>query len=154
MYDVCFEGTVKISSLDGSVVNASGLERPSGIEEATLINCTLGDGVRIARTGSHIANYAIGDGVCIEDVGVMQTNPGAAFGNGVEVEVLNEGGGREVALFNGMSSQFAHLLCMHRYRPKLIEKLQAFAKAAADSVKSDTGTVGTGRKDRRCLTHY
>ncbi|MEZ6194064.1 MAG: DUF4954 family protein, partial [Phycisphaerales bacterium] len=146
VHDVCFEGMVKVGSLDGSVVNASGLERPSGIEEATLINCTLGDGVRIARTGSHIANYAIGDGACIEDVGVMQTNPGAAFGNGVEVEVLNEGGGREVALFNGMSSQFAHLLCMHRYRPKLIEKLQAFAKAAADSVKSDTGTVGTGAK--------
>jgi hypothetical protein len=146
VHDVCFEGTVKIGSLAGSVVNASGLERPSGIEEATLINCTLGDGVRIARIGSHIAKYVIGDGVCIEDVGVMQTNPGAAFGNGVEVEALNEGGGREVALFNGMSSQFAHLLCMHRYRPKLIEKLRAFARAAADSVKSDTGTIGAGAK--------
>lgn len=146
VHDVCFEGAVKIGSLTGSVVNVSGLERPCGIEEATLINCTLGDGVRIARIGSHIANYTIGDGACIEDVGVMQTNPGAAFGNGVEVEVLNEGGGREVALFNEMSSQFAHLLCMHRYRPKLIEKLQAFARAAADSVRSDTGTVAAGVK--------
>lgn len=144
--DVRFEGGVKIGSLAGTVTTASGLKRPCGIEEATLINCTLGDGVRIANVGSHIANYCIGDGVCIEDVGVIQTDPGAMFGNGVEVEVLNEGGGREVSLFNALSSQFAHLLCMHRYRPKFIEKLEAFAKAQADSARSDTGTIGAGAK--------
>ncbi len=144
--DAQFEGEVKIGSLAGTVASASGLDRPCGIEEATLINCTLGDGVRVANVGSHIANYAIGDGVCIEDVGVVQTNAGAMFGNGSEIEVLNEGGGREVSLFNGMSSQFAHLLCMHRYRPKLIEKLEAFAKSQADSVKSDTGVIGAGVK--------
>lgn len=146
VHAVCFEGEVQVGSLAGTVPSASGLERPCGIEEVTLINCTLGGGVRIVRIGSHIANYHIGDGSCIEDVGVVQTNPGAAFGNGVKVEVLNEGGGREVALFNEISSQFAHLLCMHRYRPKLIEKLQAFAKAAADSVRSDTGKIGVGVK--------
>lgn len=146
LHDVCFEGRVRIGSLAGTVTSAPGLDRPCGIQEATLVNCAIGDGVRIANVGSHIANYHIGDGVCIEDVGVVQTNPGAMFGNGVEVEVLNEAGGREVALFNALSSQFAHLLCMHRYRPKLIEKLQAFAKAQADSVRSDTGTIGAGAK--------
>jgi Domain of unknown function (DUF4954)/Domain of unknown function (DUF6819) len=144
--DVRFEGSVRIGSLAGTVTGASGLDRPCGIHEATLINCTVGDGVRIARIGSHIANYTIGDGACIEDVGVLQTNPGAAFGNGTEVEVLNEGGGREVALFNNLSSQFAHLLCMHRYRPKFIERLEAFAKAQAEAAGSDTGTIGAGAK--------
>ncbi len=146
VYDVTFEGTVKLGSLAGTTTNASGLERPCGIEEATLINCTVGDHVRIARIGSHIASYAIGDGACIEDVGVLQTNPGATFGNGVEVEVLNEGGGREVKLFNEMSSQFAYLLCLHRYRPKFIEKLEAYVDQAVASVKSDTGTIGAGAK--------
>ncbi len=146
VHDVHFEGSVKIGSLAGTVTSASGLDRPCGIEEATLINCTLGDGVRIANVGSHIANYRVGDGACIEDVGVIQTNPSATFGNGTEVEVLNEGGGREVSVFNAMSSQFAHLWCMHRYRPKFIDKLEAFAKAQADSARSDTGTIGSGAK--------
>ncbi len=146
IHDVRFEGGVKIGSLAGTVTSASGLDRPCGIEEATLINCTLGDGVRIANVGSHIANYTIGAGACIEDVGVIQADPGSTFGNGTEVEVLNEGGGREVALFNGLSSQFAHLWCMHRYRPEFIEKLEAFAKAEVDRVKSDTGAIGTGAK--------
>ena len=146
VHEVVFEGTVKLGALTGEVESASGLKRPAGIEEATLIDCTLGDNVRLARIGSHVANYCVGDGACIEDVGVLQTNPGAMFGNGVEVEVLNEGGGREVTLFNELSSQFAHLLCMHRYKPKFIEKLEAFARQAADSVKSDTGTIGAGAK--------
>ncbi len=144
--DVRFEGSVRVGSLAGTVTSASGLDRPCGIEEATLINCTIGDGVRIANVGSHIANYAIGNSACIEDVGVIQTNAGSMFGNGVEVEVLNEGGGREVSLFNEISSQFAHLLCMHRYRPKFIAKLEAIAKQAIDSAKSDTGTIGAGAK--------
>ncbi len=146
VHDVVFEGTVKLGSLAGTTTSASGLDRPCGIEEATLINCTVGDNVRIARIGSHIANYSIGDGACIEDVGVLQTDPGATFGNGVEVEVLNEGGGREVKLFNEMSSQFAYLLCLHRYRPKFIEKLEAYVEQAVAGVKSDIGTIGAGAK--------
>lgn len=141
-----FEGVVKIGDLNGKVAGASGLAMPCGIYNASLVNCVIGDDCRIAGVGSHIANYEIGDGVSIEDVGVIQTNPGATFGHGVEVEVLNEGGGREVALFAEMSSQFAHLLCMHRYRPKLIEKLQAFAKAQVDSVRSDVGRIGAGTR--------
>jgi uncharacterized protein DUF4954/uncharacterized protein DUF6819 len=144
--DVTFEGTVKLGSLAGTTTGASGLERPCGIEEATLINCEVGDNVRIAHIGSHIANYSIGDGACIEDVGVLQTNPGATFGNGVEIEVLNEGGGREVKLFNEMSSQIAHLLCLHRYKPKFVEKLEAYVDQAIASVKSDTGKIGAGAK--------
>ncbi len=146
VYDVVFEGEVKIGSLAGNVTCASGIERPSGIEEATLISCTVGDNARIARIGSHIANYCIGDGACIEDVGVLQTNPGATFGNGVEIEVLNEGGGREIKLFNEMSSQFAYLLCLHRYKPNFIKKLEAYAEQAIAAVKSDTGTIGAGAK--------
>ena len=144
VFNTRFEGVIRIGALDGTVSSASGQIRPCGIEDATLINCTLGDGVRIATVGSHIANYEIGDGACIEDVGVIQTNTGAAFGHGTEVEVLNEGGGREVCLFSGMSSQFAHLLCMHRYRPKLIEKLEALVKDQVQRAKSDTGSIGAG----------
>ncbi len=61
---------------------------------------------------------------------LLETLDEATFGNGVEVEVLNEGGGREVTLFNDLSSQFAHLLCLHRYRPRLIGRLEQMAAVA------------------------
>ncbi|MEE9212913.1 MAG: DUF4954 family protein, partial [Phycisphaeraceae bacterium] len=144
--DTCFAGEVRLGTLTGSVATDAGLAKPAGIYNATIANCTIGDNVRIANVGVHLANYNIGDGACIENVGAMETRPtsgrGAAFGNGVEINLLNEAGGREVILFNELSSQFAHLICLHRYRPKLIEKLTAMARTAADRARADRGTVG------------
>lgn len=139
-----FSGEVKIGNLAGEIESAGGIKKPCGIYNATIINCTVGDNSRIANVAGHIANYDIADNVCVENTGIMQTNPGAAFGNGVEVEVLNEAGGREVMLFDELSSQFAYLMCLHRYRPKLIEKLKAIANNYIQSVQADRGTIGSG----------
>jgi len=144
--DVQFGGKVKIGAIAGSIKDAGGVEKPCGIYEAMIINCTIGNNCRIARVGVHIANYDIADDVCIENIGTMQTNANAEFGNGVEINVLNEGGGREVTLFDELSSQFAYIMCLHRYRPKLIERLKAIAKEYAESVKSSRGTVGQGSR--------
>ncbi len=114
------------------------------VRNASLINCAIGNRVRIANVGGHIANYEIGDDALIENVGTLQTNAGAAFGNGVEIDVLNEAGGREVVLFDTISSQFAYMMCLHRYRPRLIERLQEMARDYAAAVVSDTGTIGRG----------
>jgi len=137
-----FSGSIQIGPLGEPVTTSSGLTKPSGLYNAYIANCTIGAHVRIANIGVHLANYNIGDGACIEDIGLIETRPGAMFGNGVEVEALNEAGGREVILFNELSSQFAHLICLHRYRPKLIEKLTQIAQAQAAKVKSDRGQIG------------
>lgn len=141
-----FSGKVEIGPVDGFVTTEVGLKKPAGIYNAYVANCTIGRHTRIANIGVHVAHYDIGDGVCIEGVGSMHTRPGATFGNGVEIEVLNEGGGREVVLFNELSSQFAHLLCLHRYRPNLTQKLTQMAQAAAAKAKSDRGKIGTGAR--------
>ena len=144
--DTHFSGDVKLGANGGTVTNDAGLEKISGLFHAYVHDCTIGDNVRIANVGVHIANYNIGDGACIENVGTLEVCPGATFGNGVEIEPLNEGGGREAILFNQLDSQFAHLLCVHRYRHGLIEKLQTIARAEAEAVQSDRGTVGAGAR--------
>ena len=141
-----FDGAIRIGSLAGSIDSSAGVPKPCGIENAHLMNCALGDGVRIANVGRHLANYDIGPGVLIENVGTLETRPDATFGNGVEIEPLNEGGGREVVLFNRLDSQFAYLMCLHRYRPKLIERLQAIAADEAAKVRSGRGAIGAGAR--------
>jgi len=139
-----FAGSVKIGKhTDGGETNA-GAEKISGIFNAYIANCTIGRDVRIANIGEHIANYNIEDHVCIENVGVMETAPGSTFGNGTEITVLNEAGGREVILFDELSAQFAYLMCLHRHRPKLICKLRAIAQAYVEKVRSDRGKIGIG----------
>ena len=144
--NVQFAGEVEIGATAGSIKDAGGVEKPCGIYEATIINCTMGNNCRIAKIGVHIASYNIADDVYIENIGMMQTNANAEFGNGIEISVLNEGGGREVTLFDELSSQFAYIMCLHRYRPKLIEQLRAIAKQYVESVKSSRGKVSQGVK--------
>ena len=139
-----FLGSVRLGRFSGNVSTIGGLERSSGIYNAVLCDCTVDDDTRIANIGLHIANYDIGRGVCIENVATIQTNPGATFGNGVEVSVLNEAGGREIILFDRLSAQFAYLMCLHRYRPQVVERLRSIAAEYAVSVRSDRGHVGDG----------
>lgn len=142
VHNVVFAGKVVVGALAGTVSLQGGVELPAELADATIVDCQLGDNVRITRIRGHLANYNIGDGAVVTDVGVMATNPGATFGNGVELEAVNEGGGREVRIFNELSSQIAYLLAMHRYRPALIKKLDAMVSEAIAKVRSDRGTVG------------
>lgn len=137
-----FSGPIGIGRLSGDMDCGAGVRKPCGIDHAYLVNCTIGDESRISNVAVHLANYDIGAGTLVENVGTMETCSGARFGNGVEIEALNEGGGREVVLFNRLDSQFAHLVCLHRYRPHVIEKLEAFAHAEAARAESDRGTIG------------
>ena len=92
IHDARFVGTVRIGRLHGRVHGDAGQIKPAGIYQATINNCTIGNDVRISQVGSQIANYLIGDGASIEDVGLLLAHPDTCFGNGVRVETLNEGG--------------------------------------------------------------
>lgn len=141
---VTFVGEVTIGALTGSVVLPDGVRLPSEIAHATLVDCEIGDNARVTRVQGHLSRYAVGPGAVVTDVGAMATRPAATFGNGVEVAAVNEGGGRETPIFNEMSSQFAYLFCMHRYRPEMIERLRAMADACVAGAVSDRGRIGQG----------
>ena len=136
-----FYGQIRLGALEGDV-SFAGADLPAEISDATLINCVLGDNVRVTRVRGHLANYRIGDGAVVTDVGQMATRAGAAFGNGVVVEAVNEGGGREVPMFSEMSSQFAYVMSMHRYRTEMTLRMQEMVDAYVAEVTSDAGEVG------------
>jgi hypothetical protein len=144
IYGVEFHGTVKIGELTGTVRDVGGIEKHAGIFRAKLSNCEIGDNVLICEVVGHIANYRIGPGAIIEGVGSMATMPGATFGNGTIVEAVNEGGGREIPIFETLSSQFAYMMSAHRYRPKLIEGMQRMVAEFVKERTSDIGEVGAG----------
>lgn len=135
-----FCGAVRIGALDGK--SAAGL--PAGILDATLEDVTVGDNARIANVNGILAAMEIGAGASVIGVGTCTTDAGATFANGVQVEAVNEGGGREVPLYDGLSSQTAWLLAMYLWRPKLVERLRAMVKEQVAKVTSDRGSIGEG----------
>ena len=144
IYGVEFHGTVRIGELTGTVRDIGGIEKHAGIFRAKLSNCEIGDNVLICEVVGHIANYRIGPGAIIEGVGTMATTAGATFGNGTVVEAVNEGGGREIPIFETMSSQFAYMMSAHRYRPRMIEAMELMAAEVVKERTSDVGEVGAG----------
>src|SRR3954471_10081395 len=132
-----FAGKVSIGSLAGEIHVDKSPAKRCGIYSSTVRDCVTGDGVRIANVHGHVAGYRIGNGVIIENVGVMKSRAGARFGNGVEVVALNEAGGREVPLFNALSSQFAFLVAAYRYRGDLLKRLLDIARREAESAAKE-----------------
>ncbi|MDR0791889.1 MAG: DUF4954 family protein, partial [Chitinophagaceae bacterium] len=119
-----------------------GLKKQSGIRNACLYNCEIGNDVLIENVQNHIANYAIGNNTVIRNLELMYVEGETAFGNGVEVAVLNETGGREVMIHDKLSAHFAYILSFYRHRPLLIKKMQEMVKNYTRSCNSAMGKVG------------
>ncbi len=145
-----FAGDCVISSLQGDVTLPGGVTLPAGIRNATLVNSHVGRNAYIHNVGRAIANYKIGDGAVIDNVDLIAAEPGATFGNGVEVEAVNEKGGREVVIFNELSAQIAYLSATYRHRAAFVEKLNAMAEAYVRGVQSDMGEIATAAQVCGC----
>ena len=141
-----FSGNIKLGCFESFYTLSGGLRKHSGIKNACLHNVTVGDNCCIENIHNYIVNYNIGNNVYIQNVNQIYVEGESTFGNGVEVSVLNEMGGREVLICDLTSSHFAYMLSFYRHRPALIQKLQAIVKKYSDSVKSEIGKIGSNSK--------
>ena len=139
---VRFSGTVKFGRFEEVFVLPGGVRKHSGLRECTLHNVTVGDDSLIENVTNYIANYDIGSHTYIENVDLMLCDGLCSFGNGVEVSVLSETGGREVKIYDRLSAQIAYVLAMYRHRPALIGSLNALIDEYAQKQSSERGTVG------------
>lgn len=139
---VRFSGIVKLGAFQEEFILPGGLVKHSGLRHVTLHNCTLGDNVLIENVQNYIANYRIGDHSFIQNINVMLVDGRAVFGNNVEVAVLNETGGREVPIYDGLSASLAYIIALYRHRPALINRLCAMIKAYTEHIASTEGTIG------------
>ena len=142
--NVQFSGTVQFGRFSGDFPLPGGIRKRAGIRDASLHNVTVGDDCCIENIRGYIAGYEIGERTLIENVDVLVTEPGSTFGNGVEVSVLNETGGREVVITDILSAQTAYMMAMYRHRPVLTAKLREMALDYAECRRSDTGQIGSG----------
>ena len=140
--NVRFSGTVRFGKFEAQFTLPGGLHKHAGIRNATLHNVTIGDNSLVENVTDYIANYDIGHDTYIENVDLIFVDGNCSFGNGVEVSVLNETGGREVKIFDRLSAQIAYVLAMYRHRPGLIARMNAQIEAYAREHSSERGTIG------------
>jgi len=145
-----FCGKVRLGAFEKQISFCGGVTKPAGINNATIHNCTIGSDVYIGQIRNYIANYVIEDDVVIDNVDMVLIEGESSFGNGTEVEVINEAGGREIPIYDRLSSQTAYLIACYRHRPKIVEKLQNMIADYTRSVTSSEGLIGKGARITNC----
>jgi len=145
-----FSGVVNLGVFRKQVSFFGGLVKPSGINHATIHNCTIGNDVYISRVRNYIANYVIGDDAVIDNIELLAVEGRSSFGNGTQVAVVNEAGGREIPIYDNLSAHTAYVLAFYRHRPKVIQKVQRMIADYTASVTCTLGRVGQGARLINC----
>lgn len=138
-----FSGRVRLGVFEHEFTLSGGICKHAGLFYVTLHNVTVGDNCCIENVKNYIANYEIGAYTFIENVDIILVDRKSRFGNGVEVSVLNETGGREVMIHDRLSAHQAYIMALYRHRPQLIERMKELIEAYAEEHASEVGTIGS-----------
>ncbi len=139
---VNFSGDIALGVFTREFILPGGVRRKAGIYHATLHNVQVADECRIEGVTGYIANYTIGANTLIEHVDTICVKGETSFGNGVKVSVLSESGGREVMIYDTLSSHVGYMLTLYRHRPAFIEHMNALISNYVSSRRASHGTIG------------
>jgi hypothetical protein len=142
VHHVRFAGVVRLGSMGGSIETSEGETKLSGLYNSKIESCEIGNDVLIDHVHL-LKNYRIMDQVVLENVNSISVSGSSSFGNGEEIEVLNEGGGREVKLFDKLSAQLAYILVSYRHDSDLIDSINRMISSYTQEITSETGCIGT-----------
>lgn len=147
---VDFSGTNRIGTFRRTFTFTGGVTRHAGIRHATLHDTTVGDDCLIEHVHDYIAHYDIAPECVILHTSLLAMTGRSAFGNGVELSVMSESGGREIIMHDRLSAPEAYLQAMHRHNPPFTQNLRKMAAGYAESQSSERGHIGRQTRIVHC----
>ncbi len=145
-----FSGYNYLGRFDEEITLFGGVRMKTGILNAHIHNCTIGNNALISNVKSYIANYRIGERVVIHNLNQLAVENKSSFGNGLRIKVINESGGREIPIYDYLSSHVAYILALYRDRVKLVEVIEKFVAEYADFVSDTIGVISNGVRIINC----
>jgi len=139
------EGTIKLGVYKGTTELENNVSVNCGIYNSNISNCEIDDNVFISDV-RNLSNYVIEANVVISNVGSLTVSKESTFGNGTEIAVLNEAGGRELPVFDRLSAQIAYLTVLYRHDSDFTSRITGLIKEYCESKRSNRGLVQTGAK--------
>ena len=145
-----FSGHIKLGVFDSEVQLFGGMVFKTGIYNAWLNNCTVDDNALIHNVGSYISNYHIESDVIIHNVNTIAVNGRTSFGNGLRIKTINEEGGREVTIYDHLTTHLAYILGMYRHRKKLVRVIEDLINDYAEYISDTEGKIHRGATIINC----
>jgi hypothetical protein len=147
-----FAGLVRLGKLDRAVIEHHDLRVPAGITNSHIIACDLGDYFAI-HDCAYIAHYIVGDRCLLLSNDEIHVSNHAKFGNGivmedegeelrVQLDLMNEAGGRSVPPFQDMTCADAYLWARRRDDPRLLAAFKAMTDSMFDHRRGRYGSIG------------
>lgn len=136
-----FFGACVLGKFDGAPVGAdASLSLPSGIYKSVIIGSEIGDNCCVYD--SAVSRYCVFEQAVVYRVGALACSARCTFGNGRDISVGIETGGREVRSFADMTIPVAQAVATRRDDSRLLADYKEFVKAYTEAATSDVGIAG------------
>ena len=145
-----FSGYNRLGRFDEEITLFGGVRTKTGILNAHIHNCTIENNTLISSVKSYIANYKIGERVVIHNLNQLAVENKSSFGNGIRIKVINESGGREIPIYDHLSTHVAYILALYRHRPRVIEVIEKLVSNYVDYVSDTVGEISNGVQIINC----
>ncbi len=145
IFNTRFYGNIKLGNFSENTELENNVSQKIGIYNSSISNCEIAGNVFISEV-KNLSNYIIEGNVTISNVGSLAVTGESTFGNGVEIEILNEGGGRELPIFDRLSSQIAYLAVIYRHDKEFIDKILGLIRSYCDTKRSGMGRIQSGAR--------
>ena len=139
-----FIGDCIIGGMEGDDLPVEeGISLPPGIHGSTIVNCEIGDGCIVSNVAL-LSNYVLEGRCVVYDTGVLSASADCLFGNGREIAIGIETGGREVLSYAEITIPVAAAVATRRGDREFLEAYTAFVESYIDAVKAPFGIVRRG----------
>lgn len=139
-----FAGDCVLGVFDGGEMPVeSAVSLPCGIYDSTIVHAEIGDGCLVSRVAL-CADYVLRERCVVFDTGALTASGKCVFGNGREIAIGIETGGREVLSYADITIPVAAAVSMRRGDAAFIEAYGEFVRAYIDSIGSPFGVVERG----------
>lgn len=145
-----FSGINHLGRFDQEITLPGGVRLKTGLINSRIHNCTIKHNALVSNVKSYIANYTINEHVIIYNLNELAVENSSSFGNGVRVKVINESGGREIPIYDHLSSHVAYILALYRHRTKANQIIEKYISEYTESVTSNCGEIGIGVQIINC----
>lgn len=138
-----FAGDCVLGAPGDDVPVGKSVSLPGGIHRSTVVDSEIGDGCLVSDVGV-LSNYILREGAVVFSAGAVTASRSCAFGNGREIAIGIETGGREVLSYAELTIPVAAAVATRRGDRELQEAYRAFVKSYVDACGSPFGVIERG----------
>lgn len=130
-----FSGNCVIGRIDGTEIEIEpGVALRSCLHNSTIISSEIGNGCLVS-SASVISRALVCQGTAIINTGSIISGEDTSFGNGIEISVGIETGGREVLSFAELTLPLAITVAMERYDAEFLREYELFVRDYLDKCR-------------------